>query len=310
MTTFPSQDFLAPLPGVWSAPPTPLTEQGDIDLASVRRSVDRHIALGCDGVLLAGTCGEGPWLRQSQREALVRTSLEQAGDSLHVSVQVTDNSPGLILDQIDAVSGWGARIAVVAQPYFFMNSTPARLRDFYSEIWEHSCLPVIFYDRGQNAPVPTPLEILEEVVSHPKVAGVKDSSCDIARTAILSKVRNQRPDFRMLTGNEFDLLPMLKAGYDGAFYGGSVISARAVRQCIALFTAGEVAAAEKLDEEIKCVLLDIYGGPKITCWLAGLKYFLVRLGVFESWFNIPGYPLTVECRQAIDQVIEEVPWLR
>jgi dihydrodipicolinate synthase/N-acetylneuraminate lyase len=294
---------------VWSAAPTPLTSEGTIDVASLRRSVDHHVAIGCGAIMLGGTCGEGPWLRHSDLEVLVRTGVEQAAGRINIMVQATDNSSGLILERLDALTTWGAQHGVVAQPHFFMNANPTRLREFYLEIWERSPLPVIFYDRGQNANVPVPLEILDDILHHPRVVGMKDSASHPDRFAISKKVREDRPEFFILNGNEFQLLPALQAGYDGAFFGGMTLTALAVRRCMDLLAAGDEKAAVALDEEIQRVLFDVYGGPKITCWLAGLKYALVKLGVFTEWKNIPGYSLTDECRQSIDKAVATVEWL-
>lgn len=294
----------------WSAAPTPFSPDGSIDVTSVRRSIDHHVATGCEAIMLGGTCGEGPWLRHSDLEILVRTGVEQAEGRLKILVQVTDNSPGLILDRLDAAAAWGADRGVLAQPHFFMNATPARLRDFYLEVWEKSPLPTIFYDRGAHSTVSVPTEILTDILHHPKVVGVKDSASAPERFALTSGVRNQRPELIILAGNEFQLISSLESGYDGAFFGGMILTAPAVKQTMDLLAAGETEAARKLDEETQQFLFDVYGGPKITCWLSGLKYTLVKMGIFSEWNNIPGFPLTDECRQAIDRAVAETDWLR
>lgn len=295
---------------VYSATPTPLTKEGSIDAPSLRKCIDHHAALGCDGIMLAGTCGEGPWLRDVDLETVVRTGLDQSAGRMRISAQVTDNSPGRILDRIENLAAWGADFGVIAQPFFFMNATPQRMREFYLEIFERSALPLYFYDRGKASAVVVPQEILADIVSHPRVSGVKDSSCDAERFAQIKAVRQQRPELQLLSGNEFSLVESLQAGYDGAFFGGAVLTAKAVRQTIDLFLAGDIAAAEALDAKTKELLFDVYGGPKITCWLAGLKYTLVKMGIFAEWTNIPGYPLTDECRAAIDQAVDTVGWLK
>ncbi len=297
-------------PIVWSATPTPLTDTLEIDQDSVRRMMAHHIACGCDGVMLGGTCGEGPWLRDRDLEALVRTGLEAREASLRVAVQVTDNSPGRILDRLDALARWGVDLGVLAQPYFFMNATPARLRAFYLEVLDRSPLPIAFYDRGKGAAVPVPQEILGDILRHENVKMVKDSSVDAGRFEIMKAVAKERPEILVLTGAEFRFTEDLDAGFDGAFFGGAVVTARAVRQCQELRASGAMAEAEALDHATREVLFAIYGGPSIACWLSGLKYALVRLGLFSSWHNIPGYPLTEDCRAAIDRVVREVPWLR
>jgi 4-hydroxy-tetrahydrodipicolinate synthase len=294
---------------VWSAAPTPLTTEGGIDVASVRRSVDHHVASGCEAIMLGGTCGEGPWLRHSDLEILIRTGVEHAAGRIEILAQATDNSPGLILERLNALEKWGVHSGVIAQPHFFMNATPTRLKAFYEEVWNESPFPVIFYDRGAHATVPVPLEILGDILSHPKVRGMKDSASDLARFAISKKVRQERPDFFLLNGDEFHLVSTLQAGYDGAFFGGMILTAPAVRKTMDLLLAGDEKAASALDAETQRFLFDVYGGPKIICWLSGLKYTLVKMNIFSEWTNIPGYPLTDECRQAIDQAVTETDWL-
>lgn len=295
---------------VYSATPTPLTQEGAIDVDSLRKCIDHHAALKCDGLMLAGTCGEGPWLRDTDLETVVRTGLDQSAGRLKISAQVTDNSPGRILDRIENLANWGADFGVVAQPFFFMNATPQRIREFYFEIFERSALPLYFYDRGKYSSVVVPQEILGDIASHPRVIGIKDSASDPERFAALKAARDRRSGFQILTGNEFALIESLEAGYDGAFFGGAVLTAKAVRQASDLYLAGDKAAAVALDDQTKEILFDVYGGPKITCWLSGLKYTLVKLGIFSEWANIPGYPLTDECRAAIERDVETIEWLK
>ena len=45
---------------IWSATPTPLTPNLQVDVPSVQRMVDRHLKIGVSGLMLGGTCGEGP----------------------------------------------------------------------------------------------------------------------------------------------------------------------------------------------------------------------------------------------------------
>lgn len=294
----------------WSAAPTPLTASGTIDVAAVRRSIDHHVALGCEGIMLAGTCGEGPWLSHADYEVLVRTGVEHAAGRLAIAVQATDNSPALVLERAGKLAQWGAETILMAQPFFFLNATPERQKAFYLEIWDNSPLPVSFYDRGSYASVPVPVEILEDIVSHPRVVGVKDSSSLPERFAAMKAVRDRRPELRLRSGNEFGLMTALESGYDGAFFGGMVLTARAVQETARLYAAGDQAGAAALDEQTKAFLFDVYGGPKISCWLSGLKYALVQLGLFSEWTNVLQYPLTPECREAIDKALQEIKWIR
>ena len=77
--------------GVWSATPTPFMANGAVDVESVQRVVSHHVKLRVSGLMLAGTCGEGPWMRLSDRETLTRTVAAAAGGRMPIALQVTDN---------------------------------------------------------------------------------------------------------------------------------------------------------------------------------------------------------------------------
>ena len=110
---------------IWSASPTPFTENREIDLESVAKMVEHHVRLGVDGLFLAGTCGEGPWMTDRQKLTLVQAVREAAAGRLRLAVQVTDNSSARVLEQVDALQG--VDFVIVAQPYLAMNVTPAQL---------------------------------------------------------------------------------------------------------------------------------------------------------------------------------------
>jgi dihydrodipicolinate synthase/N-acetylneuraminate lyase len=73
-----------------------------------------------------------------------------------------------------------------------------------------------------------------------------------------------------------------------------------LKQIVALFLAQRMEEARAVEAEMKRVLLGLYGGESIACWLTGLKYYMVRRGLFSSTTSFLGYPLTDECRAFID----------
>lgn len=296
--------------GVWSAAPTPLTDRGQIDGVALRRMIAHHQRLGVSGLFLAGTNGEGPFLPQREIETLVKETVAAVGGSLPIAVQVTDNSAARNLERIDAIAGWGADIAVVAQPYFIVNGTPARIRDYYLETIRGSRLPIGLYDRGVNAPFPIPERLLSVLYREPKVCMIKDSSRDPRRRALALAARQRRNQLVLMNGDEFDCAAYLAAGYNGLLLGGGAFNAMLAGQIVAAVRANDQALAQRLQERMNNAMWTIYGGRRITCWLAGEKYLLTRLGIFRGWNNLPGYALTAACRRGIDRLIErERDWL-
>ena len=289
---------IVPLPGgVWSATPTPLTSSFQVDDVSVHRMVARHVEMGVKGIMLGGTCGEGPWLADRDRERLTRTTADAAAGRLHIALQVTDNSAARVLANIDRAAAWGAEIAMVAAPYVFLNATPQRLLAHFRDIARESCLTVGLYDGGEALAVPEPY--LPELLAESKIAMVKDSSSLDSRLRAYVAAHRQRPEILLLNGDEFNCVRCLQAGYDGLLLGGAVFNGYLAASIIKAAQGGDWAGAEKLQARMNDLMYRVYGGPTIECWLSGLKEMLVALGVFSTRANLLGYPLTETCREQI-----------
>lgn len=293
----------SPLAGVWSATPTPFAANYDLDVPSVPRLIDQHLRLGVTGLMLAGTCGEGAWMRDRDRETLTRTVVAAAAGRMKIALQVTDNSALRTLDNIDRAAAWGAEFAIVEAPYFVFNATPARIAAYYRDIVRRSALPLGLYDRGASSPYSLPSSALPELLAEPGIAMVKDSTNHPERRTLYLQARRHRPDLLLLNGNEFDCVSYIEAGYDGLLLGGGIFNGALARRIIRAVHAGQREQARTLQARMNDLMLRVYGGPKIECWLTGLKELLVQMGVFSTHASLLGYPLTDACRAQIHAAV-------
>ena len=301
------------LTGVWSAAPTPFTDKWRVDAGSVKRMVDHHARLGVKGLFLAGSCGEGPWMTADQRRRLVEVAAEHNRGRMVIAAQVSDNSAPRILENVEAMRQAGAQIAVMTAPFHHLHPTPAVLLALYQEVLRNSPLPVGLYDLGVRMKVVVPETVLAKLCREPRVVLIKDSSGDPARGEVALAARRQRPDLRVLNGNEFACPDFLERGYDGLLLGGAVFNGSLANGIVTAMAAGDRREADRLQARMNRLMFAVYGGPKITTWLAGLKHLLVRMGIFRTEHNYLGYTLTAPCRRAIEKVlIEEAkalfPW--
>lgn len=292
------------LGGVWSAPPTPLNLAQRLDVDSVGRLLEQHVRLGVNGLMLAGTCGEGPWLRVEDRQQLTLAAVAASAGRLRMALQVTDNSIGRVLANIEQAAAWGAEIAVVDAPWILFNGTPARKLAHYREIVRQSALPVGLYDRGENSSNAVPDILLPELLAETNLVMVKDSSQSDTRRAIYLKACKSRPDLIVLNGDEFNCVSYLQAGYNGLLLGGGVFNGALANRIMAAVRAGNLAEAERLQARMNDLMYRVYGGPKIECWLTGLKELLVQMGIFSTNVNTLGYPLTPDCLAQIRGAVD------
>lgn len=292
---------------IWSATPTPLMADLSVDVASVKRMTRDAVDSGFEGVFLGGTCGEGPWLLDTERVRLVGAVAGAAEGKLRIAVQATDNSVPRILANIRQAADAGADCAVIAAPATFMNATADRIVALFVEAADASPIPVGIYDLGRHRPVVIPEERLKEVYLHPNVRLVKDSSGSPSRRAAALEARKAKPGLQLFNGDEFRCLEYLEAGYDGILFGGAIATAAQLHEIVAAFLQGRLDDARRMDAEMRKALFGIYGGEKIACWLTGLKYYLVRRGLFASVSSYLGYPLTDDCRAFIEEYARGMP---
>lgn len=270
--------------------------------------IDHHHSLEVDGLFLAGTCGEGPWMTVRQTKDLVRSAIEANRGRMKIGVQVTENSPDRTLEKIDVLGLEDCDYLVIAQPSMFMNGTPSRVISYYMDILNRVSKPVCFYNRGSRPDFPLEPSVLSEIYAHPAVQLIKDSASNAEHRAVALQARKERPELKILNGNEFLCQLYLEEGYDGLMTGGAIVSGGLLRQMIKAFQQGNKTEADRIDDYTQRLLKAIYGGEQFPCWLTGLKYCLVRMGIFSSQASFLGYPLSEECRKDIDRLVTEKAW--
>lgn len=290
--------------GVWSASPTPLNDNLKIDRAGVKRLIDHHLRLGVRGLFIAGTCGEGPWLPDADRRLLTQLAVKASAGRLPIAVQVTDNSAPRVVEKIKQAREDGADFVVIAPPHFFFNGSPNSLRDFYLEAIRKSTLPVILYHFGLGGKTPVPESVLKVLLQEKKVVAIKDSSDDPAYRALAIAAKRKRPELSLLNGSEFNCVEYIQDGYDGLMLGGAAFNGYLAQQIIDAVHEGKISLADKLQARMNRIMYAVYGGKKISCWLAGEKYLLTQLDVFHSYANYPNYELSASCQKAIDKLVE------
>lgn len=290
---------------IWSAIPTPLLPDFRVDVAAVERIVEAAVADGLHGLFVAGSCGEGPWLTNGERKRLVKAASGAARGRLKIGAQVSDNSMPRVRENAQDMAEAGADIAIIAAPATFLNATPDRIVAHFVESTEASPIPVGIYDLGRHRPIMIPENRLKDVYLHPKVVLVKDSSASADRRQQALAARREKPSLLLFNGDEFRVLEYLEAGYDNVMLGGASAVAPMLHRLIALFDAGRIEEARAADAELRRVLWGLYGGESIACWLHGLKYYMVRRGLFSSVTSFLGYPLSDECRAFVDRYVAQ-----
>lgn len=296
--------------GPWSAMSTPLTLDGRVDSDALYKLIEHQIKLGITGLFLGGTAGEGPFLPDCERMRLAKLTMRYVNGRIPVALQITDNSAERMIENLERYQDI-VDIAIIAPPFFQLNAAKGDfIYELYSKVINASQIPVGIYNRGQHSSVFVTPEVLGRLLDNPKVILCKDSACTPEFTEAIMAARKRRGDsLAILTGNEFDCVTYLKAGYDGVLFGGGCFNGAYAAEMCRLAAEGKYDEAQKIQDRLVEVMYKVFG-REIECWMAGQKEIMVRLNVFNTAKTYLNYQLSEECSKMIDEVIrDEKDWL-
>ena len=253
--------------GLWAAATTPSDSAGAIDHAALARHAHRLVDWGCDGLVLFGSCGEGPSFSVAERltaaEAVLRSGI--ATDRLALGT----GCPAIV-DTIALTKGMlalGITRALLLPPYYFAGVSPEGIEDAFAAVLDgvaDARLSACLYHIPQVCGVPVPAVVLARLRARygETVSGVKDSSGDFAS---FQAFRAAAPDAATLVGAEVLLVRSLAEGGRGTICGMANLAPALMRRLFhdpsAQAAIEEACAPVDSIPTLKAVLAAITGEP-------------------------------------------------
>jgi 4-hydroxy-tetrahydrodipicolinate synthase len=214
---------------------TPFDSTGDVDHDALAELVAWVEARGVDFIVPCGSNSEAPLLTREERAAVVATVADAADGPVlaGTGAEGTRETVALTEDAADA----GADAALVVTPYYFDHG-PEALADHYRTVADESPIPVYLYSVPAYTGTALAPETVGELAAHPNVAGMKDSSGDVA--AFKRTLARTPAEFDLLVGSGGVYAEALAAGGSG----GVLAVANAVPElAAAVFAADSPATA-------------------------------------------------------------------
>lgn len=261
------------LEGVFAPLVTPFS--GDApDLEALRFNLRRLQPCGLSGYVLLGSNGEFRALAERERtEVLELCATEVTGKRLIAGV--SGESVAQVRDHLEQCLALGFDVAAIQPPSYFAKSvTQAVILRFFTELADHSPLPILLY----NAPSflngvsisPTTMAVL---ASHPRIAGVKDSGAS-GPFGYLAACEDSGTAFCVLAGSATVLYPALHAGATGGVVSLGNVVPELCCSLYDLYRAGEYTTARQLHNRIVRLNAAISG----SFGVAGVKAAMTLCG--------------------------------
>ncbi len=222
---------------------TPFTEEGKIDRAGVERLINFHIENGTDAILLAGTTGESATLTHDEHKELIKMGVEIANGRIPIVAGTGSNSTAEALELTKCAKEAGADAALLITPYY-NKPTQKGMYLHFKKIAEEVDIPIILY----NVPSRTGINLLPDTVAKlseiPNIVAVKEASGNLGQ--MVQIVRGVKPGFKLMSGDDQLLLPILSIGGTGVISVVANIIPRDMAQMIKEWEAGNVEKAREM----------------------------------------------------------------
>lgn len=262
---------------------TPFDRRGELDLAEAKRLARWLIERGNDGLVVAGSTGEGQTLDARERTALWSTVKEAVGDAGVIVANAGTNSTRESVAAVKDAQAAGVDSILAVVPYYNKPTQSGMLAHF-GAIAEATRLPVVIYNiPGRTAANMLPETLFELARRYENVAGVKESSGDLKQIGIV--LRGRAKDFIVWAGDDHLFLPCLALGADGVVGVASHLCSPEYRRMLDAYRDGGVEEAAV----IAASLLPLIDGLFATTSPIPIKWAMRELG-----FNVG------ECRLPLD----------
>jgi len=253
--------------GIFTAMVTPFDANGDLAEDATANLVGHLLENGSDGLVLAGSTGEGSTLSDEEKLRLWEIGVAESGDA-PVIAGTGSNDTRHSVELTGRAAAAGVDGVLVVTPYYNKPNRRGLIAHF-SAVAAASDLPVILYNIPSRCVIDLPNDLLAELAEIDNVVAVKQSRYDDVEPI---------DGLDLLAGNDDALADVLDIGGTGG-----------------ILVAANVAAAEMrrmIDEpesrrEIHDSLSDLFEAVLVTTNPIGVKAALNLLGHDVGGLRLP-----------------------
>lgn len=289
--------------GVFIALTTPF-EGDEICLEKFKENIQKYDEFDLSGYVVAGSTGESVFLTDRETEQLVRAAKESVSGGKKIIAGTERESTKNTLEFTNKLAEFGIDAALIRTPSYYKSlMSEEALKKHYLTLADQSKVPLIVYHIPRNTGISIESHLIVELSRHPQIAGIKDSSGNLALLG--EAIPHLPPQFSYLLGAGSLFFSGLNLGASGGIL---ALAALAPGQCVEIYRLFQNGKREEaLDLQLSLVplnkaIIQTYGIPAI-------KYALDLLGFHGGSLRLPLLPLGEKGKQEMERILRELKML-
>jgi 4-hydroxy-tetrahydrodipicolinate synthase len=284
--------------GVFPAVTTKFTSDDQLDLKAFQFNIQTQMEAGVHGIILGGSLGEASTLTSSEKETLIKATLEVVEGKIPVVLTIAEQSTKGAIESVKAANESGIE-GFMALPPMRYKADDRETISFFKKIAQSTDLPIMIYNNPVDYKILVTLDMFEELSAFGNIQSVKESTRDLS---LVTKMINRFGDrFKILCGVDPLAYESLALGADGWVAGLVCAFPYETMAIYHLMEQGRYREALEIYRWFSPLLeLDIH--PKLVQYI---KLAEVATGLGTEHVRAPRLPLIGAERQRILSVIHE-----
>ncbi|MGC1703793.1 MAG: dihydrodipicolinate synthase family protein [Pseudolabrys sp.] len=232
--------------GVFPYLVSPIDGQGQVLTDVLGKLASDLIKAGVHGLTPLGSTGEFAYLNRTQREAVVRTTIEATAKRVPVVAGVASMTTADAVEQAKTFQKLGADgILAILEAYFPLKD--AQIDAYFRAIADAVEIPVVLYTNPQFQRSDLSLDVIARLSEHPRIRYIKDASTNTGR---LLSIMNRAPRVKVFSASAHIPAAVMLIGGVGWMAGPACIVPRQSVHLYELCRAGKWPEAMKLQRDL------------------------------------------------------------
>ena len=205
--------------------------------------IRRQIEAGAEAIVLCGTTGESPTLTMEEKLEIFRVGVQTAAGRCKIIAGTGSNCTETAVRLSRRAAELGVDGLLVVTPYYNKTTQPGLVRH-YRVVCEAARIPVIAYSVPSRTGMGIEVETCRELAKIPNLAGIKEASGDISKTA---RMLEHLP---IWSGNDDQTVALMALGGAGVISVASNVVPEAMNAMVRAAVAGDYPLAAALQRRL------------------------------------------------------------
>lgn len=263
---------------------TPLTESS-IDIDALNKLLEIQKSSKTDAVVVLGSTGQGMLLSGSEREIVIRESVNSGIRTIVGCSGFSTNHTLEFVLQAQELKADG--VLILPPPY--CKPSRAGIVSFFEHIHNQSNIPIIMYNNPARSSVEIHVDDVVELSYLKRIVGIKDSTTDLFRILSLKNKIN------VFAGDDINVPNYLINGAAGMITVASNIVPQLYRDLFDSYKVKDFANFLKTNEKISRII-SFLNGPNPSC----VQYAMSCLGLCKNIFKDPISEPSAQLKNSIE----------